>query len=184
MGVTQVLNGLCGKPRKPKLVKAYAGLYICLTTKAVHIKLVSDLTCEALLASLYKFLARRGRPTKVYFDNGSNFIKARRGLSELYQLLQQKKTKHRIHNWDSERLNEWHFFPSRAPHFGGLWDAGVKCMKRLLWKVVGTHCLTFEELTTVLDEAEATMNNSPLLPMDSTPDDGVPALSHGYFFIG
>ena len=57
-------------------------------------------------------------------------------------------------------------------------------MKRLLRKVVGTHRLTFEELTTVLAEAEATMNSRPLLPMDSTPDDGVPALTPGHFLIG
>ena len=57
-------------------------------------------------------------------------------------------------------------------------------MKRLLWKVVETHRLTFEEPTTVLAEAEATMNSRPLLPMDSTLDDGAPALTTGNFLIG
>ena len=173
-----------GNPRKPTLVKAYACLYICFITKAVHIELVSDLTSETFLASLYRFSARRGCPMKVYSDNGSNFVGVQRELQELYQLLQQKKTQDRIHHWASERQIEWHFSPSRAPHFGGLWEAGVKSMKRLLRKVVGTHRLTFEELTTVLAEAEATMNSRPLLPMDSTPDDGVPALTPGHFLIG
>ena len=81
-----------GNPRKPTLVKACACLYICFITKAVHIELVSDLTSEAFLASLYRFSARRGCPTKVYSDNESNFIGAQRELRELYQLLQQKKT--------------------------------------------------------------------------------------------
>ena len=79
----------CGNPRKPALVKAYACLYNCFITKAVHIELVSDLTSEAFLASLYRFSSRRGCPMKVYSDNGSNFVGAQRELQELYQLLQQ-----------------------------------------------------------------------------------------------
>ena len=173
-----------GNPRKPTLVKAYSCLYICFITKAVHIELVSDLTSEAFLASLYRFSARTGCPTKVYSDNGSNFIGVQGELRELYQLLQQKKTQDRIHHWASKRRIEWHFSPSRVPHLGGLWEAEVKSMERSLRKVVGTHHLTFEELTTVLAEAEATMNSRPLLPMDSTPADGVPTLTPGHFLIG
>ena len=65
---------------------------------------------------------------------------------------------------------EWHFLPRRSPHFGGLWESEVMNMKRLMRKIVGVHWLTYEELNTVAAEAEATMNNTLFLPVDSLPD--------------
>ena len=40
-----------GKVRKPVVVKALC-VFVCLSTKAVHLELVSDLTKEAFLATL------------------------------------------------------------------------------------------------------------------------------------
>ena len=57
-------------------------------------------------------------------------------------------------------------------------------MKILLAKSVGPHKMNFEELTTVLSEAEAVMNSRPLMPMDSSPTDGVQVLTPGHFLIG
>ena len=100
------------------------------------------------------------------------------------QLLQAAETRDHIHHYSSQHNINWSFSPSRAHHFGGLWEAGVKSMKTLLKKIVGSHHLSFEELSTVLIEAEATLNSHPLMPVDSTPSDGTPILIPGHFLIG
>ena len=51
-------------------------------------------------------------------------------------------------------------------------------------KIAGAHRLTFEELNTVIVEAEATLNSRPLLIVDSLPEDGMPVLTPGHFLIG
>lgn len=57
-------------------------------------------------------------------------------------------------------------------------------MKTLLKKIVGGHRLTFEELSTVLAEAEATLNSRPLSPVYSTSPEGTTTITAGHFIIG
>ncbi|GFS87227.1 uncharacterized protein TNCV_213491 [Trichonephila clavipes] len=44
--------------------------------KTVHIELVSDLTSQAFIAALKRFMARRGKCAKLFSDNGKNFVGA------------------------------------------------------------------------------------------------------------
>jgi len=60
-----------------------------------------------------------------------------------------------------------HFNSPSAPHFGGLWDTGVKSMKHHLKRTVGDRTLTYEELATVLAQIEACSNSLPLYPRNS-----------------
>ena len=46
-----------GNPRKPTIYKAYCCLFVCFSTRAVHLELVSDLTSEAFLACFCRFAA-------------------------------------------------------------------------------------------------------------------------------
>ncbi|XP_076291883.1 uncharacterized protein LOC143214555 [Lasioglossum baleicum] len=77
----------------------------------------------------------------------------------------------------------WHFTPPSAPHFGGLWEAGVRSVKYHIKRVVGAHTLTFEELTTVLCQVEACLNSRPLAAVSESFDDYC-ALTPGHFLIG
>ena len=47
-----------GGKRRPTKVKSYVCLFICLSTKSVHIELVSELASEAFLITFCRFTAR------------------------------------------------------------------------------------------------------------------------------
>nr|XP_012151332.1 PREDICTED: uncharacterized protein LOC105663902 [Megachile rotundata] len=78
---------------------------------------------------------------------------------------------------------EWHLIPPYAPHFGGLWEGGVKQVKTHLRRVIGDQRLTYEELYTTLTQIEACLNSRPLHPLSSDPTDLTP-LTSGHFLIG
>lgn len=48
--------------RGHKSHKSYLSLFICMTTKAVHLELVSDYSTSAFIASFHRFTSRRGLP--------------------------------------------------------------------------------------------------------------------------
>ncbi|KAB0790431.1 hypothetical protein PPYR_15201 [Photinus pyralis] len=77
----------------------------------------------------------------------------------------------------------WHFIPAHSPHFGGLWEAGIKSVKSHLRRVLGTSLLTYEEFSTLLSQIEATINSRPLSPLSSDPNDFQP-LTPAHFLIG
>ena len=166
------------------LMKTYMAVFVCFDTKAIHLELVTDLRTDTFLASLHRFIGRRGMLHCIYSDNGTNFVGAQRELAELYAFLQKQATEKVVADWTSVRGIEWQFSPSRAPHFGGLWEAAVRCMKTILRKVVGSYTLTYEELETVLVQAEATLNSRPLVTPDCQEADGTMPLTPGYFLVG
>ena len=135
-----------GHTRKPVYLKAYLCLFICLSTKAIHLEVISDLTTASFLAGLNRFISRRGYPTIIHSDNGSNFIGAKNKLQEIYNFLQSEDTDSSVHQHLLKHRITWDNIPERAPHFGGLWESAVKTMKFHLKRVVGTQILTYEEL--------------------------------------
>ncbi len=143
------------KLRKPSYLKVYVAVFICLTTKAVHLDLCKGLSTEEFLATFRRFINRRGVPAHVFSDNGTNFVGAKADLAELSSFLKNKDTKTAISHFSQDSRFEWHNIPPRTPHFGGLWEAAVRRMKVALRKSVSPHRMTFDEIYTTLTEAEA-----------------------------
>ncbi|XP_070068048.1 uncharacterized protein [Drosophila takahashii] len=90
------------------------------------------------------FVSRRGIPKKVWCDNATNFVGADRHMREFRARLEEQGGG--IATFASRRGCEYAFIPPRAPHFGGLWEAGVKSAKHLFLRTVGEDILTAEEL--------------------------------------
>ncbi|XP_072398091.1 uncharacterized protein [Diabrotica undecimpunctata] len=164
-----------------KISKAYICLFICAVTKAIHIELVCDLSKEYFLLALKRFVARRGMPSQVLIDNGSNFIAASNELCELGRFLSQNENEI-SESCHKDNIN-WKFNPPYGPHFGGLWEAGVKSIKHHLRRVTKGASFTFEQLTTLLTQVEAILNSRPLSPISDSPHNLTP-LTPSHFLIG
>ncbi|KAI5725827.1 hypothetical protein M8J77_020771 [Diaphorina citri] len=171
-----------GPRRNSPVVKAYFCLFICMATKAIHLELVSSLSTEAFLASLDRFIGRRGLPSCIFSDNGTNFRGAANYLKEVQDFLTQSSTP--ITNHLRSQEIEWKFNPPSAPNFGGLWEAGVKSVKSHLKQVLNEQPYSFEEFCTLLVKIEAILNSRPLCYLSTSPDDGVDVLTPGHFLIG
>lgn len=169
--------------KKSPRSKAYIALFVCMATKAIHIELVSSLTTEAFVFTLKRFVARRGNPTTIYSDNATNFKGASNQLNDLYKFFKSEVNKAEIMNFLGTKEIEWRFIPPTSPHWGGLWEAGIKSAKAHLRKVIGDSCMTFEELSTLLAQIEAILNSRPLCPISVDPND-LTCLTPGHFIIG
>ena len=78
---------------------------------------------------------------------------------------------------------QWKFTPEHAPHFGGLWEAAIKSMKKHFRRIVGDVKLTFEELTAVVAKIEACLNSRPMTEIPEA-EDGIEAVTFGHLLIG
>lgn len=129
------------KGRGVKLEKAYICLFIYFSTKAIHLELVTDLSSKAYLLAFKRFISRRGKPIEISSDNGKTFVGA---LKEFSQFLNNNYDD--IVDFAVNNNIKFKFIPPYTPHFGGLWEAGVKSCKFHLRRVIGNANFTYEEL--------------------------------------
>ena len=167
--------------RGQKTFKGYICIFICFATKAIHIEAVGNLTSKAFIAALRRFASRRGQIRYLYSDNGTNFVGANKILGKMDKS-EKKQYNQEIEKALAENGIEWRFNPPAAPHFGGLWEAGVKSIKTHLNRM-GKHHFTYEEFTTLLTQIEACLNSRPLCPLKDDPTN-IDTLTPGHFLIG
>ena len=108
-----------GSVRKPTIVKAYVAVFVSLSVKAVHLEAVSDLTTEAFIACLRRFVARRGKPKTIWSDHGTNFVGAKRQLAEMSQFLRQQDTNKVIVDFCSSQNIVWDSSQNTLPTLVG-----------------------------------------------------------------
>ena len=163
-----------------KSFKAYISVFVCFTTKALHLELVTSYRTDSFLAAQRRFIARRGLPNSIYLDNGTNFKGADAELQRSFK----SALKHcDVQNAFSHEALNWHFIPPAAPHQGGLWERAVQSVKHHLKRQMGSFTPTWEEILTILTQIEACLNSRPLTPLYDDPNDE-PALTPGHFLIG
>jgi hypothetical protein len=167
--------------RGAKSLKAYICLFVCLTTKAIHIEVASDLSTDCFLSAFKRFLARRGPVSHVYSDCGRNYVGAKRCLSELDHVLFSSDYGVNFAELLAENRIEWHLNTPTAAHHGGVWESNVKSFKNHLYRVIGQQILSYEEMCTVVAQIEAVLNSRPLCRIVSSDPSEPIALTPAHF---
>lgn len=156
-------------------VKRWVALFTCLTTRAVHLEVAYDMSTHSFIMCLRRFICRRGSPTEIYSDNGTNFHGAERLLrAQIAQGLSETFT---------DVATKWTFIPPGAPHMGGAWERLVRSVKAAIGDAYTEGKLNYDEFETMLTEAESIVNSHPLtyLPLDAAESE---ALTPNHFLLG
>ncbi|XP_054278870.1 uncharacterized protein LOC128997273 [Macrosteles quadrilineatus] len=119
--------------RSIRHIKVYKCIFVCFATKAVHVEVVTDLSSDAFIAALTRFVSRRGLCSDLYSDCATNFVGADNALRKLVKSPNQTQ----IQVFASQNGIKFHFNPPAAPHQGGLWESAIKGIKYHLRRVIG-----------------------------------------------
>ncbi|XP_062541801.1 uncharacterized protein LOC134209785 [Armigeres subalbatus] len=152
--------------RRDSPPKAYVAVFICFSTKAVHLELVVDLSTAKFLQAFRRFVARRGLCAEVFSDNGKNFVGA---ANELRRLLRAESFRQSFASECSNNGIHWHFNPPRASHFGGLWEAAINSAQKHFVRVLGDRKLPFDDMETLLVQIDTCLNSRPLTKLSDDP---------------
>ena len=122
------------KGRGAKTQKGWICVFVCMTTSAVHLELVTDYSTEGFIATYRRFSSRRGIPHTIYSDCGTNFVGADANLKSMFT--QGSQYHQELASLFVNDNTTWCFNPPAAPHIGGKWEAVVKSMKYHLRRTV------------------------------------------------
>lgn len=137
--------------------KQWGIIFKCLTTRCVHLELLSNMDTDSFLMALRCFITRHGMPFELVSDQGTNIRGGSRELGEAFTA-QEPALQEKL----SEQSITFRFNPPHAPHFGGTWEREIRSVKSSLQVVLGDQIVSEEVLSTVLAEVEGILYSKPL----------------------
>ena len=136
--------------------KGYLCLMTCLATRVVHLEMSYSLDTDSFINAFTRVMSRRGTPSYVISDNGSNFVGADCELRELVESFDQDRI---IRESTKHHRIDWKFNPLSAPHFGGVFEALIKSAKKAIKAILRDTDIKDEELHTAICGAERLVNS-------------------------
>ncbi|KRZ71908.1 hypothetical protein T10_12807 [Trichinella papuae] len=143
--------------------KSYICIFTCMTSRVVHLKVISYVTALRLIEALRRFIARRGRPRILQSDNFRSFKQL---IQELRQLFGRKAFDQIEKELSSQQIH-WKIITERAPWMGGYWERLIRFIKISLVQALPKALVDEEGLITILCEIEARLNSHLLMSMNS-----------------
>ena len=149
--------------------KLWVIIFVCLVSRAVHLDILVSLDTNAFKNALQRFISLRGTPKLFRSDNGTNFVSTVSQMSDI--------NVNSVQRYLSGQNIEWLFNPPYASHFGGAYERKIGSVKRVMegcLALMGPRSISADEFSTLLQEAGAIVNNTPLCEVSADPSDPMP----------
>ena len=139
-------------------IKVYICLFTSLTTRAINLEVVEDLSSSTFLQALHRHCSLFSTPRLILLDKAQTFKRAEKDLQTLLShfespIVQSTFTQKRI---------RFLYIPARSPHWGGVYERMIGLVKSMLRKVLCHSLVMLVELNTLVKETQAVLNDLPL----------------------
>lgn len=101
--------------------KRWGLIFSCMYSRAVHIELLEAITTDAFINALRNFICIRGFVSRIFCDNGSNFLGARNEFCRELELVRDEKLK----AFFNKNMIQFSVNPPHASHQGGSWERHI-----------------------------------------------------------
>ena len=145
------------------LKEAQVVIFTCMTTRAIHLELVTDKSTDTFLLAFRRFACLRGHPNTCWSDCGTNFIGSQNYLREIMQ------------DWDILEIQsilteefacdfKWNWNIPHASHQNGVVESLIKSVRQALNFTCKEPAFTEEQWRTFFTEIAYQINSRPLYP--------------------
>ena len=148
-------------------MKVWILVYSCRTTKAVCLLATPGYSTSDFLCKHSEFVYRKGRPSTIVSDRGSQLVAAGIVIAEKDMPINKLDWKEVT---SKNSATDWTFVPVGGQHRNGISEATVKVMKKSLALALHPGVeLTYAEVVTLLAKITYSINSRPLTIQDTSP---------------
>ena len=139
--------------------KGYGIIFTCLSTRAVHLEMLDDMSADSFINALRCMIAVRGQVRALVSDQGTNFKGAATELQKALEEMDDGKLK----DFLSPNMIEFRFNAPSASQTGGVWERHIRTIRSILNTTLSklTHPPDSAILQTFLYDAMAVMDGRP-----------------------
>ncbi|KAH7716883.1 Integrase core domain containing protein [Aphelenchoides avenae] len=130
-----------------------------MSTRAVALEIVQDLTAESFILAFRRFVADHGKPRLITSDNASTFTLASKVLNSCWD---PTKLHPDIRAYLNAEGMRWIFIPANSPWRGGFYERLVASVKKAFSHGAGRRVLEYQEALTTIKEVAGILNQRPL----------------------
>lgn len=159
--------------------KRWIALFTCLTTRAVHMEVASDLSTDACLLCIKNFCNIRGVPARIRSDCGTNFVGADNEIRRTADFIDESALTRDL----GVRGIEWRMNCPANPEAGGAWERLIQSTMRVLAITLKSTAPRVETLRSFVIEAANILNSRPLTNVPVSANELEP-ITPNHFLIG